>query len=147
MLVLPETSEDEQMDAVLADAALVLHFGIVLFVVGGLLLVLVGNAAGWRWVNKKWFRFAHLAAIAIVVAESWLGITCPLTTLEGWLRIQSGGAAATDSFVAYWVQRWLFYTAPDWVFTLGYTTFGTLVAWAWWRFPPESSSLCAESDA
>ena len=66
----------------LADIVLVLHFAVVLFVVGGLVLILAGNLIGWRWVNSLWFRLLHLAAIAIVVAEAWLGITCPLTTLE-----------------------------------------------------------------
>ena len=66
----------------LADAVLVLHFGIVVFVVGGLVLVVAGNALRWRWVNAFGFRLAHLAAIAVVVAQSWLGEVCPLTTLE-----------------------------------------------------------------
>ena len=36
---------------VLADAVLVLHFAVVAFVVGGLVLVVVGNLCHWRWVN------------------------------------------------------------------------------------------------
>ena len=31
-------------------------------------------------------------AIAVVVAQSWLGVDCPLTTLESWLRAQAGAA-------------------------------------------------------
>ena len=65
-----------------ADVVLLLHFAIVVFVVGGLVLIIVGNMCGWHWVNALWFRLAHLSAIGIVAAESWLGITCPLTTLE-----------------------------------------------------------------
>ena len=66
----------------IADAVLVLHVGIAAFIVGGLLLVVVGNLRGWRWVNRRGFRISHLAAIAIVVAEAWFGAACPLTTLE-----------------------------------------------------------------
>ena len=94
-----------------ADAILVLHFAIVLFVVGGLVLIIVGNLFGWRWVNALWFRLLHLAAIATVVAEAWLGITCPLTTLEMWLRAQSGAGIAAnygESFIGHWLQRLLF---------------------------------------
>ena len=127
------------MFLLLADAVLALHFAIVLFVVGGLALVLVGNWRRWAWVNTRWFRYARLAAIAVVVAESWLGWTCPLTTLESWLRVQAGADAASTSFIAYWLQRWLFYSAPAWVFTLAYTFFGLAVALAWWRFPPRSA--------
>jgi hypothetical protein len=122
--------------ALLADAVLVLHAGIVLFVVGGLLLVLLGNWRGWPWVNRPWFRLAHLAAITVVVAESWLGLSCPLTTLEWWLRARAGVAPYETSFIAYWLQTLLFYAAPWWVFALAYTVFGALVAAAWWRFPP-----------
>ena len=49
----------------LADAVLVLHFAIVLFIVGGLLLIVVGNLRHWRWVNARWFRFAHVAAMTL----------------------------------------------------------------------------------
>lgn len=122
--------------ALLADAVLVLHAGIVLFVVGGLVLVLLGNRRGWCWVNRPGFRVAHLVAIAVVVAESWLGVACPLTTLEVWLRARAGAAAYETSFVAHWLQHLLFYEAPSWVFTLAYTGFGLLVAAAWWAYPP-----------
>ncbi|HUF62990.1 MAG TPA: DUF2784 family protein, partial [Verrucomicrobiales bacterium] len=60
----------------LADAVLLLHFAIVLFVVGGLVFVVVGNFRRWPWVNSLWFRFAHLAAIGVVVAQAWLGKIC-----------------------------------------------------------------------
>jgi hypothetical protein len=122
----------------LADAVLVLHLGIVAFVVGGLLLVVAGNVFAWPWVNRIWFRLLHLAAIGFVVAESWLGVTCPLTTLESSLRTQAGGAPYEASFIEHWVGRILFYDAPPWVFTTAYTAFGLLVAAAWWYFPPTS---------
>ena len=128
------------LDKLLADIVLVLHFAIVLFVVGGLVLIIVGNLNGWRWVNALWFRLLHLAAIAIVVAEAWLGFTCPLTTLEMWLRAPSGAGSAanySESFVGHWLQRLLFYSAPPWVFVLAYTVFGALVVAVWFRFPPE----------
>jgi len=121
---------------VLADAVLLLHFGIVAFVVGGLALVLAGNLFAWQWVNGFWFRLAHLGAIAVVVAESWFGYECPLTTFEAWLRVQAGDPAYERSFIEYWVQRVLFYQAPGWVFAVAYTAFALLVVAAWWHFPP-----------
>ena len=127
----------------LADAVLALHFAVVVFVVGGLVAVIVGNVLRWhwRWVNALWFRLAHLAAIAVVAAEAWLGITCPLTTLELWLRAKSGaitGFAYNDSFVGYWLHRLLFYSAPSWLFVLAYSVFGLLVVAAWLRYPPRA---------
>jgi hypothetical protein len=120
----------------LADVVLATHFAIVVFVVGGLVLVVVGNLKGWGFVNGWWFRGAHLAAIAVVVAQAWFGIVCPLTTLESWLRVQAGDAAYETSFIEHWLTRILFYEAPAWVFTAAYTSFGLAVVAAWWRFPP-----------
>jgi hypothetical protein len=121
---------------VLADLVLVLHFGVVVFVVGGLGLIVAGNLRGWHWVNRPALRFAHLAAIAVVVAESWLGVACPLTTLEAWLRAQAGSPQGAQGFIEHWVSRLLFYEGPPWVFALAYTAFGLLVVAVWWRFPP-----------
>lgn len=122
-----------------ADAVLVLHFAIVVFVVGGLVAVLAGNWLGWRWVNNWWFRLTHLAAIAFIVIQTWLGQWCPLTTLESWLRMQAGAGSYTESFIEHWLQRAIFFEAPFWVFTLIYTVFGLLVVLAWRVYPPKRS--------
>ncbi|MFI4932287.1 MAG: DUF2784 domain-containing protein [Burkholderiales bacterium] len=124
------------LDRLLADAVLLVHFGVVAFVVGGLLLVVVGNLLRWRWVNNGWFRLAHALAIAVVVAQAWLGKVCPLTALESWLRARAGLTGYRRSFIEHWVQRLLYYDAPWWVFTLAYTAFALLVLLAWWYFPP-----------
>ena len=122
----------------LADAVLVLHVAIVVFVVGGLAVIVAGNLAGWRWINALWFRVAHLAAIAIVAAEAWFGAVCPLTTLEMWLRARARATTYSGSFIEHWLQRLLYYDAPPWVFTLAYSLFALAVAAAWWWFPPRS---------
>jgi hypothetical protein len=120
----------------LADLVLALHFAVVTFVVGGLVLVIVGNLAGWRWVNGFGFRLTHLGAIAIVVAEAWLGAACPLTTLEMGLRHKARATTYGSSFIDHWLQRLLYFEAPGWVFVLGYTLFGLLVLALWRWFPP-----------
>lgn len=128
----------------LADAVLTLHAMVVGFVVGGLVLIVAGNLRGWQWVNRLGFRLAHVVAIAFVVAESWLGLVCPLTSLEMWLRSQArlgidGGVDAdtyAGSFIGHWLQRLLYYEAPGWVFTAAYSVFGLAVVASWWYFPP-----------
>ena len=108
----------------MADALLVLHFLIAVFIVGGLVLVWVGAASGsttrWHWIRNPWFRYLHLAAIVFVAAEALLGYACPLTIWEDLLR----GGARPESFVGRWVYRLLYYNAPEWVFTALYA------AWA-----------------
>lgn len=120
-----------------ADFVLLIHFAIVLFVVGGLLLIVFGNLLRWPWVNHWWFRVLHLLAISVVVFESWLGIECPLTTLENWLRLQAGQGFYQGSFIQHWVHGVMFYEAPAWVFALAYTLFALVVVAAWWRWPPQ----------
>jgi len=120
----------------LADVVLTLHLALVAFVIGGLVIVVVGNVRRWRWVNNLWFRLAHIAAIAIVVAEAWLGFTCPLTTLEMWLRARAGVTTYGGGFIEHWFSRILFYDAPPWAFVVAYTLFGLLVLATWFRYPP-----------
>lgn len=126
----------------LADVVLTLHFGVVVFVVGGALAVLLGGPAHWAWVRRPRWRWAHLGAIGLVVLQSWLGAACPLTVLEAWLRLQALGGVAvagqSPGFIEYWVQRFLYYEAPGWVFGLVYSLFGALVLVLWWRYPPRT---------
>jgi len=120
----------------LADAVLVTHVGFVAFVVFGLLAILLGAMSGWQWIRNPWFRVAHLAGIAVVVAQAWLGIICPLTILEMHLRERAGDATYGGTFIAHWLHRILFFEAPSWVFALAYTLFGLAVAFSWLKIRP-----------
>ncbi len=118
-----------------ADAVLLIHAGIVVFILFGLVLILVGGLKGWAWIGNKWFRLTHLAGIMIVVFQAWLGIYCPLTILEMWLRQQAHSASYQESFIQFWVQRLLYYDVPLWAFAVAYTIFGALAVMCWFRFP------------
>lgn len=120
----------------LADAVLVLHTVVVLFVVGGLVAIVAGNLLGWRWVNGRSFRLVHLMTIGVVVLQAWLGELCPLTVLESWLRVRAGQTGYATGFVAYWLHQVLYWEASMAVFALAYTSFGALVLLTWWRWPP-----------
>jgi len=120
----------------LADSILVTHVLFVGFVVGGLALTLIGGAIGWKWVRNPWFRSAHVAAIGVVVLQAWLGVICPLTTLEMRLRERAGDPTYEGSFIAHWLQKLLYFDAPTWVFIVCYTLFGAAVVASWLRFPP-----------
>ena len=121
------------MNAVLADLILIVHFAFVAFVVGGLALIWIGAAAGWKWVRRFWFRVAHLAAIVFVACEALIGAWCPLTVWEAQLR----GTGVEKSFVAQWVHRVLFYDFPEWVFTTAYVAFALAVGATWWWIRPK----------
>jgi polyferredoxin len=132
---------------ILAEIVLCVHVAIVMFVVGGLVIVVIGNLRAWRWVNRLGFRLAHLAAIGVVVAEAWFGLACPLTSLENWLRTQAQAGTYAGSFIEHWLHRILYYEAPAWVFTLAYSLFGLVVVAAWWYFPPTSRRNSHEANA
>jgi hypothetical protein len=117
----------------LADLVLVLHGLFVLFVVAGLLAIWIGACAGWRWVRQRAFRVAHLGAIGFVAVTSVLGLACPLTVLEDWLRT---GTTTGPGFIGRWVGRLIYYDLPSWVFTAGYLVFTLLVIASWVFVPP-----------
>lgn len=135
---------DPSVSQLFAGVVLVLHAALAAFVVVGLVLVVAGNLKRWQWVNNLWFRSAHLAAISVVVAEAWLGVVCPLTTLEMWLRSRAGAQTYGGGFIEHWLQRLLYYDAPPAVFILGYTAFGCLVLATWWYFPPNGKRRANE---
>jgi len=120
----------------LADLVLVAHAAYVLFVVGGQALIVIGWIRGWEWTRYRVFRLLHLAAIGLVMLEAWLGINCPLTALENFLRLQAGTVAYEHSFIAHWLRWVIFYAAPEWIFTLIYTVFTAIVILTWLAYPP-----------
>jgi hypothetical protein len=122
---------------ILADLVLLLHVLFVVFVVVALLLIIVGGFRQWLWTRNRWFRIVHLVGILVVVVQSWAGLLCPLTTLEMWFRGQVGGVKYEGSFIQYWLERFLYYEAPGWVFVVAYTGFGLLVIITWVGFPPQ----------
>lgn len=120
----------------LADLVLVAHVGIVAFVVLGQLLFVAGGLLHRTWVRHLWIRLAHLLLLMFVIAQSWMGATCPLTIWEQVLRRQAGQTAYGESFIEHWLSRLIFFSAPAWVFVLAYSVFGALVLLTWWWIPP-----------
>jgi hypothetical protein len=123
---------------ILADAVLLIHVLVVVFVILGLLATLVGGAMKWLWVTNPWFRLSHLICIGVVVTQAWAGVACPLTRLEMWLRSQAGQQVYSGSFISHWLSSILYYDLPAWVFTLAYTSFGGLVLVSWLWVKPRS---------
>jgi hypothetical protein len=119
----------------LADLILVAHVLFVAFVMLGLVAVLLGKYCRWGWVKNWWFRLAHLVAIGIVIAKSWLSMVCPITEWESRSREAADGSSYSISFIQHWLHKALFYNFEPWVFTVAYTAFGILVVAAWLFVP------------
>ena len=120
----------------LADFVLLIHFAFIAFVVFGQLSIVAGLMLRWHWVRNFWFRAVHLAAIGIVVLQSWLGLTCPLTIWEKQLKAAAGEVVYTGDFIAHWMHEIIFYRGPTWVFTLCYSLFALLVVACFMIGPP-----------
>ncbi|MEX2524593.1 MAG: DUF2784 domain-containing protein [Gammaproteobacteria bacterium] len=128
---------DEQLFySIIADALLILHLLVILFVIFGFVAVIAGYFRRWQWIVNPWFRVLHLAAIGTVVVQSWMGAACPLTVWENRFRQLAGRDIHDGAFIQYWLHRLIFYEAPDWVFALIYTLFGLLVLLAFILAPP-----------
>lgn len=126
---------------VLANMILVLHVGIVAFVVLGQVLILIGARRGWVWVRNRALRIAHLALMLFIALQSWLGALCPLTEWEQALRRSAGQDTYAESFIEHWLSRLIFFEAPWWVFVAAYTAFALLVLLTWRWIPPRRSPV------
>ncbi len=114
--------------ALAADGVLIVHTLFIAFVVVGLLLIWIGYFLNWRWTRNWRFRIAHLLAIGYVAMESCFDIACPLTNWENDLRRRAGqNPYDPDGFIAYWLHRMIYFSAPPWVFTACYIGFALLV--------------------
>lgn len=129
---------NESLLIFLADTILAIHIMFVLFVVFGLIAIYLGYFLKWQWVRNRVFRLLHLLAIGVVVVQSWLGVICPLTIWEMALREQAHSETYSGSFVQHWLQSLLYYSAPEWVFVVLYTGFGSLVLASWYFVRPKA---------
>lgn len=129
-----------------ADAILIIHVLFVAFVIIGLLLILLGKARGWFWVRNPWFRLLHITAIGVVTVTSWFGAMCPLTVWEKTLRLHAGEAVYTGSFIPHVLEKFLYYNAPMWVFTVCYTLFAAIVAASWFWVRPRPFTKFSNND-
>lgn len=78
---------------ILADLVVGAHFTFVLFVVGGVFLVL-------RWPRLAWLHIPAAVWGALIELAGWI---CPLTPLEGSLRRQAGGEGYRGGFIDHYI--------------------------------------------
>ena len=77
----------------LADTVVIIHFGFILYVIfGGLLLF---------W--DKRLIWIHLVAVVWAAILELFGWICPLTYLEAWLRQLGGSSSYPGGFVEHYI--------------------------------------------
>lgn len=122
----------------LADALVFVHVLYVAFVVLGQAAIIVAAPFRWGWGRNPWFRFAHLAAIAVVAYEALNDIRCPLTVWEEQLRALGGqDVAVGQSFMGRLFHDLLFYPdLPEIFFNTLHVAMFVLVVQGVLMYPP-----------
>ena len=116
-----------------ADIVLVIHFSIVVFITSGFFLIPIGYTANWDWTSNVKLRISHCGLMVFVTLETLLGITCPLTSLENYLR----GITQSQSFIGFWIQQLIYWDFPAHIFLILYCVLLGLILLMWLIFPPK----------
>lgn len=121
----------------LADLLVFLHFLLVLYIVGGEVLIIIGGLARRPAIRGRLFRYSHLLAILVVVGQALAGLPCPLTVWEYRLREAAGQTAEWQlSFMARLFRTVIFYDFPARFFTVLHVGFAVLVLASLLLWPP-----------
>jgi hypothetical protein len=105
------------MTLLLAQAVLAVHLAVIAFNLFGLVAIPLGGWLGWAWVRVRWWRWLHLAAMAVVAVQAVAGQACFLTVLQARL---SGSRAAPEPLIMGVVDRLIFWPLPIWAFAVLY---------------------------
>jgi hypothetical protein len=125
----------------LADLVEASHVAFLVFTLIGQIVIFIGIALKWQWVRNPWFRCLHLACIVFVAFEYIVGMECPLTDLEVYLRDLAGETRNADaSFIGRLMHRSVFIfegvDTSHWGFLVGYVSFALLVLATFYFAPP-----------
>jgi hypothetical protein len=117
------------VNAWFAGGVLAVHVGVILFNLFGLVAVPLGGWLGWRFVRIGWWRWLHLASLAVVAAQALAGRACFLTLWQQALA----GAPASAPLVMRWVNSVIFWPLPLGFFAALYVTVWLYaLALLWW---------------
>lgn len=130
-----------QVLAFLSDAVLLLHLGVVLFNVFGLVAVPLGAWRGWRFVRVFWWRALHLASLVVVAAQALLGRACFLTLWQADLLAEAGRPSSPQPLIRSWVEALLFWNLPGWVFVVLYAAVCVYTLALWRLVPPRRRAV------
>ncbi|KAB1441638.1 DUF2784 domain-containing protein [Pseudodesulfovibrio senegalensis] len=119
-----------------ADVLLAFHVLLAAFNALSLPLIWLGAWRGWRFVRNPWFRWLHVALMGFVLAETLLGLTCPLTLWEAQLR--GSQPMPQRGMISRLMESIVFCSCPAWSFMVAYGLFFGLILFTLWRIPPRT---------
>ena len=118
--------------AIIADFILIIHFVIVAFITMGFFFIPICYKFKNHLAHNKRVRVIHIALMGFVTAESILGLTCPLTTIEQTLRNQFH----SKTFINYWITKIIYWDFPSLFFLIIYCLFFFGACLLWKVYPP-----------
>ncbi len=109
---------------------LLLHLGVILFMVIGFPVALITN-------NRR-FRLIHAGVLAFITLLMILQIPCPLTVLEEG----TSGESYEGSFLAAWLNRIIYmeWFTPQRVFMVDMIFAAVVFSSFWWRPPKRKTA-------
>ena len=102
----------------------------------GYFLIFAGYFLKWSFIRNRRLRLLHVGMIIFVGIEALIGMVCPLTTLEAYLRTGSGNTER--SFMSRLMEDLLFYDFPESYFTYAYVFLSGLAVLLYFLVPAET---------
>jgi len=119
----------------LADAVLLLHLGVIVFNIFGIIVIPLGAWRRWRFVRVFWWRALHVGILAVVALQALLNRLCFLSNWHADLVQLAGGRTSNAPAVAAFVSRLIFWPLPPLAFVVLYVAV-CLYTLALWRLVP-----------
>ena len=116
----------------MADVVLIAHFFVAFFVTFGLVILPIGYISNWSCTRNRKMRLTHISLVGFVTFEAILGIACPLTQLESYLR----NIDFSQSFISYWIGWLIYWDLPTSFFTILYLSCSLWSILFWVIHPP-----------
>ena len=120
----------------MADVVLISHFCVVFYVTFGLLILPIGYMFNWIWTRHRKMRLIHASFVGFITLEAVLGIACPLTQIEIYLR----NIDFSQSFVSYWITELIYWDLPKAFFIILYLSCSSWSLLFWVIHPPMKTS-------
>ena len=120
----------------MADVVLISHFCVVFYVTFGLLILPIGYIFNWIWTRHRKMRLIHASFVGFITLEAVLGIACPLTQIEIYLR----NIDLSQSFVSYWITELIYWDLPKAFFIILYLSCSSWSLLFWVIHPPMKTS-------
>lgn len=134
-------SMNPDLSMMLARLTLYIHFLVVAFNVGGLVVVALGKVLSWTFVRIFWWRALHAFSMALVALQAAFGRHCFLTLIESAFE-----RTADSPRELFWLDEWIsfavYWPLPLSVFVPLYL-FGLAVTFWFWIWVRPGVETCA----